>query len=234
MENKSISQIALEKIKEDKIVPISKNIFSIKRVLFWVAVATSFIVGAITFSLVLSALFNNDWDLYNKLGFSFVFKTLPYFWLASLLIFTFLGEFYYRKTLFGHRKGFIVVLSVYMISTTLFGTIFYLVGTDNFIEESLENEAPIYRHMMFNRYEVWSHPENGFFSGKIVRIIDEGIEVVDPEGYIWAVNTKDAFIRGRIEVEIGEKIKIIGKCIDNICVAYEVRPWQGMNRRYVR
>lgn len=224
----------MDRIREDRIVPISRNIFSIKRVLFWVAVAVSFIIGAVIFSLVLSAFFNNDWDLYNEFGFSFIFKTLPYFWLASLLIFTILGEYYYRKTLFGHRRGYMVILSVYMISTTLFGTIFYLIGTGRLIEQSLENEAPIYRHIMLNRYEVWSHPESGFFSGRIIHVVEDGVVVIDSNGHFWTIDTTDAVIRGKMEVETGEKIKIIGKCIESICIASELRPWQGMNRRAVR
>ncbi|HAQ02506.1 hypothetical protein A2467_01255 [Candidatus Nomurabacteria bacterium RIFOXYC2_FULL_36_8] len=234
MENRNISQIAIERIKDEGIKPISRNIFSIKRVLFWVLVASSFIIGAITFSLVLSALFNNDWDLYNKIGFSFIFRTLPYFWLISLAVFTVLGEYYYRKTYLGHRRGFILIMGVYLVSTTVFGSLFYLIGTGRLIEQSLENEAPIYRHVMLNRYEVWSHPEAGFLSGRIIRVMDNEVEVIDSDGFIWIINMQDVYLRGRVEIEIGERIKIIGKCMETICIADEIRPWIGMRRGMMR
>lgn len=231
MENKNISQIAIERIREEGIKPISKNIFSIKRVLFWVVVCSSFIIGAFTFALILSALFHNDWDLYSKFGFSFVFKTLPYFWLASLLVFTILGEYYYRKTLLGHRRGFILIMGIYLISTTIFGSIFYLIGVGEFIEKSLENKSPVYRHIMLNRYEPWSHPEDGFFSGEIIRVIDGGIEVIDLDGFAWTVEIKDVSLRGRVPIEIGQRIKIIGHCLEaHMCIAEEIRPWMGMRK----
>ena len=232
MENKNISQIALERIREEGIKPISRNVFNIKRVLFWSVVGSSFIVGAFTFSLVISALLNNDWDLYNKFGFNFILRTLPYFWLISLAVFTILGELYYRKTLLGHRRGFIVIIGIYLVSTTVFGSIFYLVGVGNFVEESLENRAPIYRNIMLNRHEVWSHPEEGLLSGIIIRVVDNEIEVVDLNGFIWLVGTKDSFVRGRTEIEIGERIKITGNVVNNnIFHADEIRPWGNMKMR---
>ena len=106
MDNKNISQIALERIKGEGIKPISRIVFSTKRVLFWVAVAVALVVSALAFSLILSALFNNDWDLYNKFGFSFILRTLPYFWFISLVVFIILGEFYYRKNINKNFKDY--------------------------------------------------------------------------------------------------------------------------------
>ena len=124
MENKNISQIVLERIKGEGLKPISKKVFNIKRILFWIAVIISLIIGAFTFSLILSELFNNDWDLFNKFGFNFILRTLPYFWLISLAVFVILGEYYYRKTLLGYRHTIIVVVGAYMASSIIFGTVF--------------------------------------------------------------------------------------------------------------
>lgn len=229
MENKNISQIALERIKEEHIKPISRNVFSIKRVLFWVVVATSFIVGAFAFSLTIFALVNNDWDLYNKFGLSFIMRTLPYFWLVSLVIFTILGEYYYRKTLLGHRRGFVLIAGIYLISTTLFGSIFYLIGVGESVERSLVDVDPVYRNIILNRQEIWSHPEDGLLSGKIILVKDGVMQVMDADGFIWIVDKENSIIKGRVSVEIGERIKIIGnKTEDNYFRALEIRPWMGM------
>lgn len=229
MENKNISQIALERIKEEGIKPLSRKIFSIKRVLFWVAVLTSLIVGAFIFALVLSGFFNNDWYLYNKLGFGFILKTLPYFWLISLAVFTILGEYYYRKTLLGHRRSFIFIMGVYMISTTIFGSILYSFGTDEFLENYIANKAPGYSNFIFNRYEVWSHPEDGLLSGTITKVSNDAIEIIDFNGLVWIVNTKDSSILGETLIKVGENIKIVGDSVSpNIFNADEIRSWMGM------
>ncbi len=228
MEKINISQIVLTRIKDEGIKPISRNLFSIKRVLFWVIVGLSFIVGAFSFALVLSALLNNDWDLLNKFGFNFIFKTLPYFWLISLALFTILGEYYYRKTLFGHRRGFFVIVGVYLVSTTLFGLIFYLAGIGNIVEDSFSEISPGYRNVILNRMEVWSHPEEGLLSGKVIFIGENEIQIVDPKGTIWIVNSENYNTRGKFQIEVGRIIKIMGDLNeDNVFKAEEIRPWIG-------
>lgn len=229
MENKNISQIALSRIKEEGIKPIPRNIFSIKRVLFWVIVASAFIIGSFSFSLVLSTLLNNDWYLYNRFGFSFVFRTLPYFWLVSLAIFTILGEFYYRKTLLGHRRGFVVIIGIYLISTTLFGSIFYFIGVGSSLEESLENNITSYRGIILNRYEIWSHPDEGLLSGRVTKIGDSEIEIIDINGNIWIVNINEASMGKDISIKKDDRIKITGEIVNNNNFnADDIRLWMKM------
>ncbi len=229
MENKNISQIVLEKIQGEGLKPISKKFFSIKKVLFWSAVVISLIIGAFTFSLVLSGLFNNDWDLFNKFGFNFILRTLPYFWLISLIIFIILGEYYYRKTLLGYRHTIIVVVGAYMASSIIFGTIFYVCRVGDIVETSLSDIAPMYRNIILNRHEVWTHPEDGLLSGKITRVSDGEIEVIDEFGGVWIIDTTASTSRGKVEMEVGERIKIMGDIIDNNNFnADEIRPWRGL------
>lgn len=232
MENKNISQIALERIKGEGIKPISRNVFSIKRVLFWTAVGFSFIVGSFSFSLALHSLLNNDWDLYDRFGFNFVFKTLPYFWLLALLAFTILGEFYYRKTTFGHRHRYLFIIGIYFVSTTFFGTVFYLIGGAEPVEESLYNKAPVYRNIIFNHQVFWSNPEEGLLTGDVIFVGDSEMQIMDPNGYVWIVNKENASNRGGIIPEIGQKIKVIGDKIDkNLFKAEEIRPWLGVFKK---
>ena len=229
MENKNISQIVLERIKGEGLKPISKNIFSVKRVFFWVAVALSLIIGAFTFSLVLSSLFNNDWDLYNKFGFRFIFRTLPYFWFISLCVFVVLGEYYYRKTLYGYRHTIVVVVGVYMASSIIFGSIFYIFKISDLLERPFDDVPPQYRNMILNRHEVWGHPEEGLMSGRIMRIGDNELGVMDFDGSVWIISTENALIRKKVELELGRRIKIIGdKMDDRNFHADEIRPWMGM------
>lgn len=229
MENKNISQIVLERIKVEGLKPISKGVFSIKRVLFWTAVVISLIVGAFTFSLVLSSLFNNDWDLYSRFGFNYILKTLPYFWMISLIIFVILGDYYYRKTLHGYRYTLIVVVGAYMASSIIFGSLFYVLKLGDLVEKSLSDVSPVYRSIILNRHEVWAHPEDGLLSGKITKINDGAIEVVDTNGNIWVIDTTTSTNRGIVEIEVGERIKIMGDVIDNNNFsADEIRPWIGV------
>ncbi len=226
MKNKNISQIVLERIKGEKIKPISRRIFYIKKVLFWTVVTLSLIIGSFIFSLILSGLFNNDWDLYDRFGFNFIMKTLPYFWLGSFLIFTILGEYYYRKTLLGHRLRYVIVIGFYMISTIIFGSIFYFVGIGDVLEKSFIDISPVYRNIILNRINFWSQPEEGLLSGIVTKIGNEEIEVKDSNGLIWSVNINGASNRNQVNLFVDEKIKITGDIIDDsLFVADEFRSW---------
>ncbi|HEY5587403.1 MAG TPA: hypothetical protein VIK86_00445 [Candidatus Paceibacterota bacterium] len=228
MENKDISQIALQRIKESGIKPISKNIFNLKRVIFWSLVGVSIIIGAISFSVTLSLLFNNDWDLYNKYGFNFILRTLPYFWVVCLLLFTILGEFYYRKTFFGYRHKVVTIIGVYIILTIIIGSILHLFRIGEIIEGSISENISIYSVLTFDKNELWSHPEEGLISGKIISITGNLINIVDFNNVTWNINIDNAIIGKKVKIKEGETIKILGDIDgDNIFTAEEIRPWVG-------
>lgn len=226
MQNKDISQIALERIKESGIKPISKNVFNLKRVLFWSLVGFSVVVGGLSFSVMLSILFSNDWTLYNKFGFNFILKTLPYFWFVCLLVLTFLGESYYRKTLLGYRHRMVTIIGIYVILMIISGTTLYIIGIGESIEQSLSENVPIYHGFMFDRTEVWSHPEEGLLSGQIIKVESNQIELVDFNNFVWIINIEKSFISSQLQIKKGEIIKIIGYMNnDGIFNAEQIRPW---------
>lgn len=226
MENKNISKIALERIIKEGIKPISRKVFSLKRVMFWTLVISSIIVGSVTVAIILTALLHNDWYLFNYYGFSFILKTLPYFWLTSLVILMIVGEYYYRQTLLGYRRSLALVVTVYLSSTILAGSIFYLIGVGGYIEDSIESNMPNYRSIILNRNEFWSHPEEGLLSGEIIRIRDDEIEIMDFDGFNWIIKTNNSLVRDKVAINIGERIKILGNVVENnLFQAKEIRSW---------
>lgn len=227
MEKKDISQIALERIRESGIKPISKNVFNLKRVLFWSLVGFSIIVGVVSFSVTLNTLFNNDWYLYNKFGLHFILKSLPYFWVGCLLLVAILGKFYYRKTSLGYRHRTITVIGTYIILTVILGTVLYECGVGDAVEQSLSKNVPIYHIVIFNRSEFWLHPEEGLLSGRIIEVEDNVIKLIDANGNTWGVDISNAFVDRQIKIEVGQIIKIVGDInneIDKIFTAEEIHP----------
>jgi len=227
-ENKDISQIALQRIRESGIKPISKSVFNIKRVLFWALVGFSIIVGAISFSVILSILYNNDWDLFNEFGFGFIFKTLPYFWFVFIILLTIFGEFYYRRTALGYRHRTIMIISIYMIVTVIFGSLLHFVGVGCNIEESISENVPIYKIFMFDEDKFWSNSKEGLISGQIILVNDKAISIVDFNNNLWIVNIENAVILNKAQIKEGEFIKIIGDANENnVFKAEQIRPWAG-------
>lgn len=228
MENKDISQIALERIKESGIKPIPKNVFNLKRVTFWTFVGLSILIGAISFSVILSILFNNDWDLYNRFGFSFIFRTLPYFWFICLAIFTILGDFYYRKTTVGYRNSTIIIVGIYITLTVVSGSVLHFIGVGETIEGSLSKNISVYHGVMFDKDNFWTNPEEGLISGRIVSINGDSVRIIDFRNNIWDVSFGDAVIGKRVQIKEGVMIKIIGDtCSDGCFNAEQIRPWMN-------
>ncbi len=231
MRTKNISQIAQERIIKENIKPISRTVFSFKRVLFWTLVFSSIIIGAISFAIILNALLDNDWYLFGVYGLNFVFKTLPYFWFMSLLIFMIVGDYYYRQTLLGYRKSLIFIIVVYLSSTIVLGSLFYWVGVGMYIEKSIENNMPSYRGIILNRHQFWSHPEDGLLSGEIIRIKEGELEIMDFDGLMWVIDTSQSKIYDDSRIEIGERVKILGKIkMGLIFKATEIRSWLNLDK----
>lgn len=226
MENdyKDIGQIALQRIKESGMKPISKSVFSFKRVLFWALVGFSIIIGAISFSVILFILKNNDWDLFNEFGFGFVFKTLPYFWFICIIILTIVGESYYRKTSLGYRHRTIMIILIYIIITVILGSLLHFAGLGSSIEE-LSNNVPIYKIFTFDEDKFWSNSEGGLISGEIVLVNDNGktISIIDLNRNLWTVNIENAVIMSKVQIKEGEFINIIGDANPgNIFIAEQI------------
>lgn len=230
MENKDISQIALETIKEKGIKPISKKFFDLKKVIFWSLAGFFVVMGSVSFSVLLFVLCNNDWYLYNKFGISFILKSLPYFWAICLLLVASLGGFYYRKTPFGYRPRTITIVSVYILLTVVSGTVLHTIGMGEIVEKSLFEKVPVYRIFVMNKNDMWHSPENGLLSGRIISIDGEVVRIIDFDGNIWSISMGDTLIDKKAKIEVGETLKIIGDTdndADDIFKANEIHSWIG-------
>jgi len=226
MKNKDISQMVLDRIKDTGIKPISKKIFNLKRVVVFSFIGFSIIVGAISFSVILSILTNNEWDLYNRFGVGFIFKTLPYFWFVCVLLLAILGDIYYRKTSRGHRPNTIIIVSAYIIATTVLGSMLHLIGLGDVVEESISQNIPVYHIFVFDKDEFWSNSKEGLISGRIILIKEKMLSIVDFNNNLWTINTENADILGNAKIQEGEIIKIIGDAGENnTFTAEEIRPW---------
>jgi hypothetical protein len=232
MTTKDISQIALDIIKESGKKPVSKNVFNLKKFLFWFFVSISVIIGAIAFSIIIALLIDNDWNLYGKFGFNFILKTLPYFWFLCLMLFVILGEYYYRKTLLGHRRSFLFIVCIYIILTFILGSLFSILKIGEFVEDSLYNTVPLYRGAMFNKEDIWNQPEKGLLSGQVTFIADEYINIIDNNGFPWIIHIKDNNL-DLSNIKQDFKIKIIGNIVDDFeFQASQIKPWNQMRSLY--
>jgi hypothetical protein len=229
MEN-NLGKDVLEKIKEEKIKPRPKWMFSLKDIGFWVMFSISLILGSISTSLIIFILRNNDWDLYSRLGhgtLEFIFITLPYFWLIFLAFFLITSYYNLKKTKSGYKHNPLSIVSINILISIILGSTLYICGLGSELEESLEETVPPYSKMFYQRHEMWNKPEKGLIGGRIIVFENNNkFKIISLGQKEWDILSKDPIIHPRFILQEGGRVKIIGREVgSSIFEAEEIRPF---------
>ena len=240
--NKQIKQIgekALEIIKQKKISPRSKWQCLLFSRMAWGLSFVFVVIGSLAFSVVIYMEKNNDWDMHSHLGDSlplFIIVTLPYFWIALLIVLVYLAFFSSKFTEKGYRYKLVTLLSLGLLASVVLGIIFHSVGFGRNIDTYLEDKVPVYHYMSINKAKMWTQPEKGLLAGLIISVNENRLTIKDYTNNLWNIElAEDVIIKGRIKIELGLKINIIGeKQDDNNFLAKEIRPLLGRGLRNSR
>jgi len=227
---KNLSQNVLEKIKEKKIRPRPKWIFSLKDLGFWLMFSASLILGSISTSLIIFIMRNNDWDLYLRLGhsvFKFILITLPYFWLIFLVFFWIISYYNLKKTKSGYKRNSFSIVLINILVSIILGSTLYFCGLGSELEGSLEENIPPYSRMFYQRHEMWNKPDKGLIGGKIIIFeSNNNFKIISLGKKEWNILSEDPIIHPRLILQEGRRVKIIGREISgNIFEAKEIRPF---------
>ncbi|GAB4114904.1 MAG: hypothetical protein Kow00103_09240 [Candidatus Caldatribacteriota bacterium] len=179
-----------------------------------------------------------DWDIYRYLDESWLktfFISLPYLWLILLLIF--LGVAYYNfiHTRKGYRWKIFSILCISLITSIILGSIFYVGGFSENLENIFQKKLPYYPQLIYNWEKQWMQPERGLLTGTIKEVDlsrQNKFILLDLNNNLWEIEATNALWKGKLTPYPGLKLKIIGKIKDtNIFEAQEIRPWFGEGAR---
>lgn len=206
----------LDKIKQRDIKPKSRFSFLAKNYAFWLAAIISIIIGAVTISVMLFVILNQDWELMERVGgfWPFVVRILPFFWLVIFVLFSIIVFFEVRQAEGGYKYNMPIILVGYVAASALFGSILYACGAGNVIERSFVDHAPFYADIVRPRHEMWQHPEKGMLVGKIYDLDPELLELLDVKNESWNIDIKNLKIPPRIpELEVGMMVRFFGEVV---------------------
>jgi len=226
---KNISRDTFKTIKEKKIIPKPKWRFLLEEYFIWGTGAISLIIGSLAAAVVIYMLDNNDWDLYQNISnnlLSFIFTTLPYFWIVILILFALVVYYNFKHTKGGYKYKLSTVAIVSVLISLILGFLFYNIGLAKIIDDAF-TDIPIYERIMHYRQSMWMQTDKGLLGGVVVSITDKNNFVIkDLDNKIWYVNTDDTIVKERLEIKQGIRIKIIGERIDeNNFKAFRIRPF---------
>jgi hypothetical protein len=225
-----LSENILSNIKKEHILPIPKWQFLLKSSFIWTLFVGNIILGSIATAIMLFQ--SSTQDLADFHHFWDYFYLVPYFWVIILGISLYAAIHNFQHTDEGYRLKSSWILGGSIVVSVLLGTLLFSNGHAGRINQFLSNTVPYYSQFADMRKVMWSQPENGRISGKILTIngAEFVLEIKDNNGNNWIVSYKDATIKAAVQLSIGEEIKMLGTVSgNNFFTATEIRPWNGGN-----
>lgn len=211
----SISDTTLKLIKKKHLKPIPRWEFIAKNWGLWTALILCLLLLVLGFALSIFGVVDNI--------------IVPYLWLFIAIIFFVLSYLLFQKTKRAYHFPRWQVIVVMTALALILGTTFFKIGLARRLDSSLENRLPLYRHVVPMKLQAWSRPELGYLSGTITKIIDDSnFEIRDFSGKKWQISGNNIIIKGRLTLNIGTDIKIIGsQSGKDTFIVSEIRPWSS-------
>ncbi len=214
MLNKNFDQELLGKIKEKKIIP--KWHFLLKDYVVWFFGVLSLIIGSLSFSVIIYLAKFNDWEAYNQIGesfLSFIFLTLPYFWILFLIFFMAIVYYNIKHTKRGYRYSLFAILFGNIVVSILFGAIFFRAGVGQAIDDVLGARAPFYSEVINRQMYFWCQVNEGRLAGIVLEIKDDNnFILIDIHQRKWAIAHNIEVIS---KIKIKNPVRLIGEKIDD-------------------
>jgi len=228
MEN---SDELIEKLKQRNLKPKPVWHFSLQTAFYWFLFLMSVILGALAFSIILYSIQQVDFGLVAHMshsGLEFLLGLAPFFWIISLIIFLFVAMVGIRKSKKGYKVSYTKIIAFSASFSILAGTLFFIGGGGEWLDNAFSSRVSLYEGVQTKKIELWSKPENGHLAGTITDIGEAKIELIDFNNQVWKIDLEKANIPNSVQIEEGEKIKIIGEIISpNTFLAKQLRPWGG-------
>lgn len=232
-----LSKKVVEKIKKEKIKPIPKWRFILRHSLLWILFTANLIFGALGFAIIIYLTANNDafseFTLAENL-WQWIFLSIPIAWILLTISLLIISYLYFKNTDRGYKFTAIKIFLFNICATLILGLIIYESGFSEKVNNIFLKSIPFYSHTLDTRSQVWMRPEQGYLAGDIESINkqDETLTLKDLDENNWSVDYSNSQIRHSVNLEIGERIKILGETEDNdTFIASEIRPWTGQGRK---
>lgn len=209
----SISDTTLKLINKKHLKPIPRWEFIVKNWGLWTALILCLLLLVLGFALSIFGVVDNI--------------IVPYLWLFIAIIFFVISYLLFQKTKRAYHFPHWQIIIVMTALALILGTTFFKIGLARRLDSSLENRLPLYRHVVPMKLQAWSRPELGYLSGTISKIIDDSnFEITDFSGKSWQISGSNSTIKGRLRLELGTEVKIIGsQSSKNTFIFSEIRPW---------
>ena len=214
MTDKDIKNETLKRISEKGIKPIPKYYFVAKNYTLWVLSALLIVLSSISASIVLFLLTSQDWDIYkylNKNLAEFLLISIPYLWIVLAIFFVMSLFFIFKKTKEGYRFEVRVAAGTGTAVVFVLTSAMLFSGLSCKIHEEISAKTPMYRNLIYDKYQIWDNAQKGLLGGSVVEVKNqENFAIKDFEGKVWQVNLTQTNLPQGFSVKENETVKLIG------------------------
>ena len=224
----NIENKIINKIKKEKIKPLSKGIVLARKVLMWILISSLLLFSGLSISVLVLIVRFGDWDIYQYLGespLSFFLLAFPYFWLLFVIAFFVIALIKTKKIEGAYRNSFIYYGVIAILATCLIAVLFSVGGAHKKTETYLADNSSWYRQLNYMR-SAWDNPDKGLLSGVLSFSEDDVFFLTDFSGNDWELLFEDNF-KGDVFLRNNRSVKLIGLIIsDDVFLVSELRPWE--------
>lgn len=212
---KDLAHKVLDRIEEERVVPLPKWQFTIKDRLFWVFWILSLVLGALVAGALFFAFINAGWEyrvVTHQNFFGFVMQVLPTIWIVAVLGAMLIAYENFRHTSRGYRVPLLAVIGLSLLGITLGGLFFYVSGAGKLIEEEIGGRIPLYRPVMLRQKQIWSRPEQGLLAGEVIQY-DAGQSTFRLRGFngdVFFMSTQDLTSDSKDLLVEREPVRVVG------------------------
>lgn len=216
----------LKKIEHQALKPRPQWLFILRNILLWLLLLLWIVIGSLASAMIIDYLRFNDWQLAWQLGHHLIIRSLPLFWLLTLLVTILIIRNYFRKTRHGYRHSIIRITIDGLIISLLLGSLIAYSGLGKEINQNLA-QKPLY-HRLNCQDHLWHQPNQGLLVGQIVNHTATSLQMVAFDNSLWTITIDSNTIQPTTPIKISQPVKVIGQITGpQIFAAKEIRPYQN-------
>ncbi len=229
-----ITDKILSYIDDKNIHSLPRWWFILKNFLYWFLFVLFVLLGAKTFGLLLLELVDADVPFLFEIHDNTIswIQVLPILWILLMIGFAAISLYFFKHTKEGYqyRVGRILLLNVSL--SLAIGSLSFAVGFSEFTDEYINDVFPTYNNIREQRQELWTHPEQGRISGRVINVFENRTFLLEDFGnFPWTVNIDAAIRRPGARIEPGFELRIVGEKIkDGEFSAHMIAPMAPNNR----
>ena len=235
----ALTQKTLQEITEKNIQPISRWKINARNGIYWSGALLLVVFSALATAVSFHAIFEIDWEAYQKAHFSWIEMLLsgvPIFSLLLLASFLWGSVFFLQHTRRGYRYPMGVLFGVFFFSSVSLG---YFIEesplndpAERFLLQSLPHIQQLPVSLFPTTKQQWSQPAKGLLGGVVVQSDEKSIELLDSTQKIWTVEYSEAEVSDDTKLQIDDEVKVIGSQSDEDTFhATEIKKWENSHRQ---